>query len=553
MFKPFIQVLNNQQKKKFYYLIILSLISGPLELLSVTLLLPLINILSNGNNLFGFEILNISKENILLLFIFFFILSIAFKLFTNYLIVKKTWLNMHLISKEILNLLLYDNFENFIKIKKSTHTKNLIQEVNNFANNVYSEICKLALNFSIVFFLLVGILYFSSYKIIILGVFVGFIFISFNFVIQNKLRHLGHLRSKDDSFRYNIISNAFENYELIKIHDYKEHIIKIFKKATLDFSKNMTKYQFYKMIFRPTIDMIIVFLMVLVIYKYFSIDENNRSIYLSEILLPIFALYRIISPLSQIYQSFTTLFYYKNSISIISNYLKRYEAQLLEQENKIDHDKKLGISIKIENISYNYFNNEKEIIHNLTFEFKHGNLYFINGDSGIGKSTLVNLIAGLLKPKKGRINYFHNGTNILPSNLNIGYAGQNTALFDGTLFENMIGFRDDGIKDYDKELKNLIDLFELRDWVNSLPNSLNTKISSSDILPSGGQGQRISIIRALIKKPQILILDESVSGIQKELCEKIILFIKEKYNNSIIILISHDKANLKYADLVLNL
>ena len=178
----------------------------------------------------------------------------------------------------------------------------------------------------------------------------------------------------------------------------------------------------------------------------------------------------------------------------------------------------------------------------------------ILGPSGSGKTTLVNLITGLIKPNSGKIlvDDFQDINDDIPSwQLKIGYVSQSIFLFDGTLEENISFGSEDETIDQSK-LLNCIKLSQLDKFVKEQKNGLKTLIGENGAKISGGQIQRIGIARSLYRNNEILILDESTNALDEETEKEFFKSLMILKGNRTIILISHNKENLKYCDKVYN-
>ena len=167
----------------------------------------------------------------------------------------------------------------------------------------------------------------------------------------------------------------------------------------------------------------------------------------------------------------------------------------------------------------------------------------ISGSSGVGKSTLVELICGLIKPKTGDIylgdKNIYNGLNNWQQN--IAYVPQKTSLIQDSI-ENNIAFSTikKKIIPNKEKIKFLVELVELEKFVKSLDKKDQTAIGENFVNISGGQAQRLGIARALYQNPEIIIFDESFNSINREISVRILSNIKKNFKNIKIILISHD-------------
>ena len=170
-------------------------------------------------------------------------------------------------------------------------------------------------------------------------------------------------------------------------------------------------------------------------------------------------------------------------------------------------------NIEFKDLSYKYPNTDQYVVSDLNLKVKSGECIAVVGASGSGKSTIMNLIIGFLMPNKGDL--LIDGKSIRDVNLskyrhNISVVSQNNILFAGTIKDNITY----GLDRYSaKDLERVIEMANLKDLIDELPDGINTDIGEHGGKLSGGQKQRITIARALIRNPRVLILDEATSAL----------------------------------------
>ena len=200
-----------------------------------------------------------------------------------------------------------------------------------------------------------------------------------------------------------------------------------------------------------------------------------------------------------------------------------------------------------------YKNTNKWILDNINLKVLEGESIGIIGESGSGKSSLVDIVSGLLIPQKGKL--LIDGVKLPKNRLSnwrtlIGYVSQRTNLFDDTIIANIaFGDRNPNIN---KVKESIIDA-QLLDFVNSLPNGIYSKISENGINFSGGQIQRIAIARALYKNPKVLILDEATSSLDNKTEINLIESVNKLKSKVTIIMIAHRISSLAYCDRIFEL
>lgn len=194
--------------------------------------------------------------------------------------------------------------------------------------------------------------------------------------------------------------------------------------------------------------------------------------------------------------------------------------------------------IFFEDVSFGYKSN-KVFLNKITYRFSEGDRVLLLGGNGSGKTTFIKLLVGLYEPVEGNI--FINGENMRKLNKEdirkkVGIVSQDIFLFKGSVLDNIL-FGVDGKNR--KDVENLLEKFELKDYINHLPNGLDTEIAQNGTGISGGQTQIIAFIRAIIKEKDILILDEATSNLDQDTCKRIISILSENELYKMLFIISH--------------
>lgn len=196
-----------------------------------------------------------------------------------------------------------------------------------------------------------------------------------------------------------------------------------------------------------------------------------------------------------------------NSISEIMNATDIETAIGKKKVESIEGD------VRFENVCYRYPDGDQEVVSDFSLDVKKGECIAVVGASGSGKSTLMNLIIGFMLPSSGQM--YIGDKKITELNLpkyrhNISVVPQNSILFPGTIKENITY----GLDRYtDEELDRVVEMANIKEFIDELPNGLDTQVGEHGSKLSGGQKQRITIARALIRNPKILILDEATSAL----------------------------------------
>lgn len=230
------------------------------------------------------------------------------------------------------------------------------------------------------------------------------------------------------------------------------------------------------------------------------------------------------------------------------------DSKAIQQDTNKLIDLKNFKNIELKNLSYKYSKDNKEnVIENLNIDIKENQFNVIAGTSGVGKTTILNIILGLYKPLSGEIKIGNDSYDyITPKmwNHKIAYVPQDSLLFSGSIIENITLFSDNPDISI---IESIIEKLNLTDLINSLENGINTDIGSLASKISGGQKQRIALARALYKKPEILILDEATSQLDEKTEQKILDYLIKNFKNKTIICVAHRKGAIDRAENLINL
>ncbi len=260
------------------------------------------------------------------------------------------------------------------------------------------------------------------------------------------------------------------------------------------------------------------------------------------------AIQRLLPAATRMSTSLGTIRQYKPNVYVIRDAvdkLKEYEKE--EKKNLLGEKVTFKNTLRFENIRFNYPSRDKIVLSNISLLIKKNQSIGIVGSSGSGKSTLIDVLLGLLPVDDGKI-YCDDVdiTHVKGALFHLtGYVPQQPFLLDGTIKEN-IAF---GISDDDVDIKTLLDVIEvaqLKELVDELPDGINTIIGEKGVKFSGGQRQRIGIARALYTNPQILIMDEATSSLDSVTEKKINMALDTIQKNKTLIIIAHRLTSVKF-------
>ena len=540
----FLLLLDKSDKTKLKLLILLLIFSLALEAMGLGVLLGFITLLTSDQNIFFDSNLFFNKisQNAIDLKIFFLILILLMYLLKLFLLVYLTYRQNRFLSslvKKITKQLYIESLKIEIINDKET-ISDKIKIIFNETSMFYTFLTSLLtiiVDFIFVLFVISILIIIEPLGSLVAGLIFLLFAISYNKISNNKIRNLGIQRERNDKELFKIVSESLNGiYEL--------HLFKAKKYFEFKFDeKNKSKYHYFSLIntfnqipryYYETVSLIGISCFILILLLR---DENISNI-ISTLGVFVAGSLRMIPSLNRITSSLQQLKIYLPSFELISDkILNKIDKPIL---NSIFFNDYKNRFLTLKNLSFNY--PEEKVFENLNLIIDKGDKIGIYGNSGVGKSTLIKLLLGNLKPSSGFI--LNNGIDI-HSNVNnwiekISTFNQNTFIFNESLEFN-ITF--EPIKLIDKKkLKQALKISQLENFSNEL------KIDEKGLNMSGGQNQRISIARAIYKDFEFLILDEPTSSLDDETKIKVLQGIFKHFSKKTIILISHDMETLKFCN-----
>lgn len=556
--KKFFKLISSTHGNKYLYFIFLYFFNLILELLGIGLIVPFLQVIVSKD--FYLEIINylkifnfssLSKSEFLLVFIAFLLTVYTFKaLFLTYIsyINQKFLTEVKLnLSKELFSSYLNQSYNFYIE-NNSSKLSSHINDVNSFVAVTNSGI--ILINETLIFFGLIFFLFvFNPILTLTALIFFGFSGIFFYRNVQAKSKIWGSVKQKNNILIFNQIKQSFGAIkELIILGRINYSINKFF-----NYSRNSAEADFKQgfVISLPRIWLELFGVIGINIILIFIIYNNQDiSVFISTIGLFVVILYRLMPSITRIMNAIQQIRFFKPIIDNIHD-------QLFNDKNfitdKIDVNKKIifNTNIKIKNICYSYKKNKNLIFNNLNFNINKNSFIGISGKSGLGKTTLINIILGLINPDKGTIEV--DGVDI-KNNLKswrsiIGYVPQDIYLNDDLLYRNIAFEIPEQEINFDL-ISEVIASSQLSKFIEMLPKGINTEVGELGDKISGGQRQRIGIARALYNQPELIIFDEATNALDHETEESIIKEISLLKNKKTIIFVSHRiKALQKYAEI----
>jgi ATP-binding cassette, subfamily B, bacterial PglK len=563
MLKKFLALLTPSERKRAGVLIGMILIMASLDVLGVASILPFMAVLTNPELLQTNAVLNtafdisrhigiLTPEQFLfalgvLVFVLL-IISLAFKAFTTYAQVRFSMMREYSISKRLVEGYLHQPYSWFLSRHSAVLGKTILSEVRMVIQGGMLPLMMLMAQCAVALALLTLLIIIDPLLALSLGLVLGLVYAGILWIMSGLLKHLGQARTEANTERFAVVSEAFGAAKEVKMGGLEEAYIQRFAKPAETYANSETAAQVIALLPRFALEAI-AFGGMLLVTLYLMAKSGSFVGALPIVALYAFAGYRLMPALQQIYVAITNLRFvgpaldslHEDLISLQATNIQRHFARPLP----------LAKAITLDQVSYCYPGAPQSALKNVNITIPAHSMVGFVGATGSGKTTMVDVVLGLLEPQEGALKIDGNAVTAVNRRdwqRAIGYVPQHIYLADDGVAAN-IAFGVNA-KDVDQEaIVRAAKIANLHEFViNDLPQGYATKVGERGVRLSGGQCQRIGIARALYHSPRVLILDEATSALDS-LTEQAVMEAVNKLRHDItIVLIAHRLSTVRQCD-----
>ena len=545
------------------FLIVLAAIT---EMMSVLSLFPLLTILISNNSLIDYEqfdileLFNLNQENILIvttsLFIFINIFSGLIRLLNSYYNFRLCAAIGNDFGSLVFKNVINRNYEDHIKDSSSAFITSIQTHVS--GTIVSMQVLFNLVNFSVtVSFLIIGMLNVNFYITTLTLLIFSMLYLIITYFTKKKVYITGKFAAESNLKIINYVQEAFGAMrDIIIDQTYDFHINKY---VNLNSRKLRAVANTDFLVIFPRYVIEACGLSIIALMAFYSRNfSDSENLFIPALGAFALGVQKLLPAIHQIYSSYSNL---KFNIFSVNEVIDIIESRTYEKSRKILESKTRNIftkSIRFENVNYKYEKN-KYVLQNINFEIFKGQKVGIIGQTGGGKSTLVDLLMGLLSVSKGKILVDGKKLNIIPENTFvrswrsiISHVPQDIFLSDSDFIKNIAFGVEEELIDFEKvvQVSKVADIY---DYICSTKDQFYTKVGERGIQLSGGQRQRIGIARALYRESQMVILDEATSALDNQTEKKVLNSILNFNPNLTVIMIAHRLSSLKKCDTVIYL
>lgn len=560
-FKRIWKKIKNKRKTQFYFLLILSITASFFEAFNIGMILPFLSVLSNPIDYFSdsrfeifYELLNIESANqiilpITLLFVFITLLSGLIRIFLLWAQTKLSHSVGADFSFEIFNRTLYQSYKTHINRNSSDIIAGITSKANTIVTSAIMPFMLIISSIFITLTITIALFYTSPSITIYSLLTIGFIYLIVFSITKKKLNKNSKIISVESNIVIKTIIEGLGAIRDVIISGSQKEFAQKFKnsdlpmrsaKANIHIISNSPRYII------ETIGMILISY-----FSYLVAIKSNINNYIPIIGAFAFGAQKLLPSLQQIFTAVSSMRGGMDSINDALVLLEQPIDSVPECNNRITFKKQ----IELNDLCFSYNTKDKFMLNNISLKIKKGSKVGLIGPSGSGKSSLLDLIMGLLTPNKGFITVDQttlNYNNYRCWQEKISHVPQSIFLTDNSIMENIafgVPINDINYKKVEIAAKKA----QLHSTINSWEKKYETEVGERGVNLSGGQKQRIGIARALYKESEIIIFDEATSALDNDTENSVINSIENIDNSVTIIIVAHRLSTLKKCDTIISL
>jgi len=564
--KKILKLLTRRERKRFYLLFGAMTISALIEVAGIASIIPFLSLITNpalidDNRILNWLYTTLNFQSPDRFLIFSGIVVILFLIVSNIVVLLTMWgiarfINMRdfTISKRLLSRYLQQPYVFFLNKNTSELGKNILTEVAHFTAGVMMPLMRLLSRGIVTLFIFALLIIAEPFLALIVMIILGGAYVFIYKIVKKKLHDIGKKNFESNAQRFKSVDEAFGSIKQLKLLRCEDFFIESYSKPSYERARNNSTYQIVSEIPRYIMEIVAIGGIVsVVVYLLASGREIQGA--LPTIGLFAFAAYRIMPALQSIFTSVATIRFYIPTLEALYDDMYSFEHKSYATTNFKKKFSSLNIQkeLKLEKITFHYPGTRIPVIDNLNMKIDANTSVAFVGKTGAGKTTIADIILGLLRPDSGRM--LVDGVEITDDNLpgwqkNLGYIPQDIYLQDDTVARN-IAF---GVPDEKIDMNIVKDAAQIANIHNfvieELPNEYQTVVGERGIRLSGGQRQRIGIARALYHNPEVLVLDEATSALDGSTEKEVFEAIDNISRTKTLVIIAHRLTTVKGCDVV---
>ena len=555
-------IFDKRDKWKIALLLAAVVIGSFLELLGVTIFMPFINIIQEPGEIqrkwylrMFYELFHFQSAKSFLAALSAAII-VVYVVKNVYLIIEKSYIyrfsyNTQMkLSTRLLNTYMKEPYTFHLNKNIATLQRSLQEDTAKFMQVILYSL-ELVAELAVCFVLVVYLLFVSkSITVIVLGLLVVCVG-AFLLLTRKYSRKLGQDNQGYQGKIYQWVNQALGGIKEIKILGREEFFTEEYRKYYIKFAKGLRIARTISILPKYAVEAVAISGLLIGIIVKLLLGEADMAYYIPQLTVFAVAAFRLMPSVGRINEHATNTLYALPSVDLVYHDLVEIEDYIEKQDSEVKEDWNLCRGIEVKNVTYCYPDTDEPVIEDASLSIQKGRTAAFIGASGAGKTTMVDIILGLLTPQKGVVLADDINVHEKPRTFHaqVGYIPQVIYLSDDTI-RNNIAF---GVKESDideQAVRRSMEKAQLTEFVDSLVHGLDTIVGDRGVRLSGGQRQRIGIARALYHDPEILVLDEATSALDNDTEAAVMEAVENLRGMKTMIIIAHRLTTIRNADLI---
>jgi ATP-binding cassette, subfamily B, bacterial PglK len=553
-------ILEPKEKRRFFFVLIVMAIAAGLQVVSVAAIYPFLAVIADPDvvksgllgavySWFGFATVERFLVMLSLLLFTLLIMANGALIFEKWVMERFKYSIGHTLSVRLIRTYLAREYSFFLNRNTSELQKNVLKEANKVATNLVDASLKLISKGLVAVGLVILLLVADPMAVLIIVGVIGGGFVLIYQLIRRRITHLGRRNVRFNKRRFRIAQESFSGAKEVKVLGRENALVERFVPASRKWSKGQANYHVLKEIPKPIIEVLAVGGLLIVLAILLVTGQPVAAI-IPMMGLFVFAGYRFMPVFKDVTAALVSFRFNEAVLDLVEGDLNDGRQGLKDSEQKVERLPFKEV-VQLENVSYRYPQADRAALDTVNIEIpKDASVAFV-GETGAGKTTLVDLILGFYEPESGRM--LVDRKEVTPANVrgwqqNVGYVPQEIFLTDDTIRRNIaFALRDAEIDE--AAVVRAAKIAHIHDFiVNELPEGYDTVIGERGVRLSGGQRQRLGIARALYHDPDVIVLDEATSDIDNVTEANITAAIEDLAGVKTLIIIAHRLSTIRNCD-----
>lgn len=566
MLREILSLFNKREKIQLSFLLLGIMLRSVIEVAGVASIMPFIAVVANQEIIhtnkylsMTYQVLDFQSPRNFLIFLgvvvfCIIILNNFLSVLTEWFLIRFSWLRGHTLSRRLFAKYLSQPYTFFLNENTVNLGADILNEVGTFLKGVMLPFVQMIARGIVTLFFFIMLIFIDPLLAIIVGLVLGSAYFVLFMAVRKKLVKIGNERASAYKKQFLYISEALTGIKDVKVKGCENYFIEEFSRHSYKVNMHQATNQLVSQVPRFALE-VIAFGGILLITLYFVITQNDTSNTIPLIALYAFAGYRLMPALQGVFAGMTTVRFNLAPLRRLSEELALQTYPHAEIENWKDTLLPIEIkeSIELKNVTFAYPGAEASLLKSVNLHIAAKTTVGFAGTTGAGKTTLIDIILGLVFPQDGEL--LVDGMSITAKNKRewlrtVGYVQQQIFLSDQSVLQNIaFGI---GVESIDKDaVVKAAQIAHLHDFImNELPEGYDTVIGERGVRLSGGQRQRIGIARAMYNDPEVLILDEATSSLDNITEAMVMEAIRGLQKKKTIIIIAHRLTTLVDCDVI---